>query len=209
MVKGYLLAGVVAAAVVWVSFASAGWAVAAGVVAPVLPLLMWRFAAGVWTGARTPSHFEDAAGRAEVMSGTQFEDYVATVARRCGLPVVMTPLSGDWGVDLIVGRRPNRLAVQCKRAARPVGPAAVQEVVAGAPMQDCAQTMVVTNNDFTPAARKLAELHGCHLIGGAQLPQLRALLRQAMSSPGPARPGPVSRFQPSLRRSPSEPRKGR
>jgi len=182
VVKAYLLAGMVAAVVVWALSGSWGWALAAGVVGPALPFLVWRFAVGVWTGARTPSRFEDAAGRAEVMSGTQFEDYVAGVARSCGLPVIMTPLSGDWGVDLIVGRRPNRLAVQCKRAGRPVGSAAVQEVVAGAPMQDCAQTMVVTNNDFTPAARKLAELHGCHLIGGAQLPQLRALLRQAVNS---------------------------
>ncbi len=117
------------------------------------------------------------------MSGTQFEDYVANVARGCGLPVIMTPLSGDWGVDLIVGARPNRLAVQCKRSARPVGPAAVQEVVAGAPMQNCVQTMVVTNNDFTPAARALAALHGCHLVTGAQLPQLRALLRSAAGPP--------------------------
>ncbi len=185
MLKAYLLVGVIAALSVWAAVGSAGWALAAGAVAPALPVLLWRFATGVWTGARTPSRCEDAAGRAEVMSGTQFEDYVAGVARSCGLPVIMTPLSGDWGVDLIVGRRPNRLAVQCKRAGRPVGPAAVQEVVAGAPMQDCAQTMVITNNDFTPAARKLAELHGCHLIGGAQLPQLRALLRRAVAGPAP------------------------
>ena len=32
--------------------------------------------------------------------------------------------------------RPDRLAIQCKRHARPVGAGAVQEVVAGAPMQD-------------------------------------------------------------------------
>ena len=29
--------------------------------------------------------------------------------------------------------------------------------------------MVVTNHEFTPAARKLAELHGCELISGAEL----------------------------------------
>ncbi len=90
----------------------------------------------------------------------------------------MTPLTGDWGVDLIVGHRPDRLAVQCKRLSRPVGAGAVQEVVAGAPMQDCTQTMVVTNHEFTPAARKLAELHGCELVGGADLPRLRSTIRR-------------------------------
>ena len=101
------------------------------------------------------------------MSGTEFEDHVARIARSCGVPVIMTSVTGDWGVDLIVGKRPDRLAMQCKRQSRPVGAGAVQEVVAGAPMQDCTKTMVVTNHEFTPAARKLAELHGCELVGGA------------------------------------------
>ncbi|MFN8227904.1 MAG: restriction endonuclease [Mycobacterium sp.] len=185
MRRAYLVAGLVAAVAVCATGAGWPWALAAFVLTPMLPM----FVKGAWTGVRTPSRREDAAGRAEVMSGTQFEDYVANVARGCGLPVIMTPLSGDWGVDLIVGSRPNRLAVQCKRSARPVGPAAVQEVVAGAPMQDCAQTMVVTNNEFTPAARALADLHGCHLVTGGQLPQLRALLRGVVprSVPRPVR----------------------
>ena len=79
---------------------------------------------------------------------------------------------------IIIGHRPHRLAVQCKRRSRPVGAGAVQEVVAGAPMQDCTQTMVVTNHEFTPAARKLAELHGCELVGGAELPRLRSTIRR-------------------------------
>ena len=90
----------------------------------------------------------------------------------------MTSISGDWGVDLIVGHRPNRLAVQCKRYSRPVGASAVQEVVAGAAMQDCTRTMVVTNHEFTPAARKLAERHGCELVGGAELAALRTTIRR-------------------------------
>jgi restriction system protein len=95
--------------------------------------------------------------------------------------VIMTAITGDWGVDIIVGHRPNRLAIQCKRQARPVGTAAVQEVVAGAPMQDCVRTMVVTNHDFTPAARRLAERHGCELVGRDELPRLRSIIRRATS----------------------------
>ena len=45
-------------------------------------------------------------------------------------------------------------------------------------MQDCTQTMVVTNHEFTPAARKLAERHGCELVGGADLPRLRSTIRR-------------------------------
>ena len=130
-----------------------------------------RFLSGALRGAATPAAREEPTTQ---MSGTEFEDFVATIARRAGVPVIMTPLTGDWGVDLILGRRPDRVAVQCKRLGRPVGPGAVQEVVAGAPMQDCTRTMVVSNQEFTPAARRLAELHGCVLVGGSQLRGLRA-----------------------------------
>ncbi|MBB2991243.1 hypothetical protein FHR72_002727 [Mycolicibacterium iranicum] len=143
---------------------------------PALALAAPRFLRAVVAGAATPGANELAVR--DDMSGTEFEDYVARIARTCGVPVIMTPLTGDWGVDLIVGHRPHRLAVQCKRLSRPVGAGAVQEVVAGAPMQDCTRTMVVTNHEFTPAARKLAERHGCELVAGSDLPRLRATIRR-------------------------------
>jgi restriction system protein len=146
-----------------------------GIVAPVLLAAIPRFLIGVARGMTTPGPAEQPSSQ---MSGIEFEDHVARIARKCGVPVIMTPLTGDWGVDLIVGRRPNRIAIQCKRQSRPVGAGAVQEVVAGAPMQDCTQTMVVTNHDFTPAARKLAELHGCVLVGGDEFTRLASTIRR-------------------------------
>ena len=151
----------------------------AAIAAPLLVAATPRFLLGAVTGvtARTEP--------AAQMSGTEFEDYVAGIARSCGVPVIMTPMTGDWGVDIIVGARPNRLAVQCKRQSRPVGTGAVQEVVAGAPMQDCVRTMVVTNNGFTPAARRLAEHHGCELVGRDELPRLRSTIRRLTVSAPP------------------------
>lgn len=157
----------------WPSGIVMGLAVAVPLLAAAAP----RFVLGAISGVSASSAPEDK------MTGTQFEDYIAHIARSCGVPVIMTPLTGDWGVDLILGRRPNRVAVQCKRQSRPVGTSAVQEVVAGAPMQDCVRTMVVTNNGFTPAARKLAEHHGCELVGRQELPRLRSTIRR-LTSPG-------------------------
>lgn len=174
-VRIYAVVAVVAGVAAWVAGAPVGWCVVVGVATPVTLAAVPRFLLGALRGVRTPHPREDPAA---VMSGTDFEDYVARVARSCGVPVIMTSLTGDWGVDIIVGKRPNRLAIQCKRQARPVGAGAVQEVVAGAPMQDCAHTMVVTNHEFTPAARKLAELHGCVLVGGEQLTRLRTTIRR-------------------------------
>jgi restriction system protein len=177
-VKLWLLAGVTAGVAAFASGIDPRWSVAVGLGAVAVLALGPHFVRGAVAGGRTPGAREFPAA---AMSGTEFEDYVAQIARSCGVPVIMTPLSGDWGVDLIVGTRPDRLAVQCKRLGRPVGPGAVQEVVAGAPMQDCTRTMVVTNHGFTAAARTLAELHGCVLVDGTQLPRLRSVIRAALA----------------------------
>jgi restriction system protein len=170
--KTYLVTGVAAGVAGYLLGLAGPWCLAVGVGAPLLLAAAPRFLRGTLVGLSTP---DDAA---EEMSGTEFEDYVARIARSCGLPVIMTSITGDWGVDIIVGKRPNRLAIQCKRQSRPVGTSAIQEVVAGAPMQDCTKTMVVTNHEFTPAARKLAELHGCELVGRSELPRLRSTFRR-------------------------------
>jgi restriction system protein len=149
---------------------------AIGVVAPVVLAAAPRFLLSTAKGAFTPGPREAIAE--STMTGMEFEDHVARIARGCGVPVIMTAVTGDWGVDLIVGNRPDRVAVQCKRQSRPVGAGAVQEVVAGAPMHGCAKTMVVTNHEFTSAAVKLAELHGCELVGGSELPRLRSIVRR-------------------------------
>ena len=171
-IRLYVLVATASGIAAYLLGAPPGWSAAVGAVAPALLAAAPHFLRGTLAGLSTR---EDVATG---MSGTEFEDYVARVVRSCGVPVIMTSITGDWGVDIIVGRRPNRLAIQCKRQSRPVGTSAIQEVVAGAPMQDCTKTMVVTNHEFTPAARKLAELHGCELVGRSELPRLRSTIRR-------------------------------
>ncbi|MFB1295292.1 restriction endonuclease [Mycobacterium sp. pW049] len=174
--KLYAALGAAAGTTAYLAGAGLPVGVLTALLVPAAVLTAPRFLRAAVVGATTPGARERAP-QAD-MSGTEFEDYVAAIARTCGVPVIMTSITGDWGVDLIIGHRPHRLAVQCKRRSRPVGAGAVQEVVAGAPMQDCTRTMVVTNHQFTPAARKLAELHGCELVGGADLPRLRSTIRR-------------------------------
>lgn len=181
-VKLYLASASVAGLGAWLLGAAPQWSLALGLVTPLVLAALPRFVAGTLVGATTAGAREDVTA---AMSGSEFEDYVARVARSCGAPVIMTAITGDWGVDIIVGKRPDRLAIQCKRQSRPVGASAVQEVVAGAPMQDCTRTMVVTNHEFTAAARKLAELHGCELVGGAELPRLRSTIRRLLEPSAP------------------------
>jgi restriction system protein len=172
--KVYLAVAIAAAVAAYLLGVSVAWSAAIGIGAPVVLAAAPRFLAAAFVGAFTPTAREGN----DAMSGMEFEDHVARIARSCGVPVIMTAVTGDWGVDLVVGHRPDRLAVQCKRQSRPVGAGAVQEVVAGAPMHGCTKTMVVTNHEFTPAARKLAEQHGCELVGSAELNRLRSTIRR-------------------------------
>lgn len=101
----------------------------------------------------------------DAMNGVEFEDYVAARLRRTGWRVSFTPAVGDYGVDLIAEKDGRSVAIQCKRHGRSVGVAAVQQVVAGARHHGCTRSIVVSNQDFTSAARQLAHTHGCQLIG--------------------------------------------
>ena len=101
----------------------------------------------------------------DAMTGTEFEDYVAARLRRAGWRVTFTPASGDYGVDLIGAKDGRSVAVQCKRLGKPVGVAAVQQVVAGARHHGCAKSIVVSNQEFTDAAIQLGHTHNCQLIG--------------------------------------------
>ncbi len=111
------------------------------------------------------------------MSGVEFEEFVAAQLRTVGWSVTYTASTGDYGVDLIAKRGGTRMAVQCKRQAKVIGVAAVQQVVAGALQHGCNQTVVVTNQAFTKAARQLATTHRCRLVGREQV-QIWAKRRQ-------------------------------
>jgi restriction system protein len=114
----------------------------------------------------------------DAMTGTAFEDYVAARLRRAGWQVTFTPLTGDYGVDLIAEKDGKLVAIQCKRHGNSVGVSAVQQVVSGARHHGCTKSIVVSNQEFTRAAKQLAFTHGCQLIG-----------RRALQSwvPSPAR----------------------
>ena len=108
----------------------------------------------------------------DAMSGAEFEAYVGGVLLHNGYLVDFTKATGDFGVDLVARRGTDVVAVQCKRRIKPVGAAAVQQVVAGAVMYQCLSTMVISNQSFTSAAVALAERHRCLLIDGSELSRL-------------------------------------
>jgi restriction system protein len=101
----------------------------------------------------------------DAMSGMEFEGYVAARLRRAGWQVGFTSATGDYGVDLIAEKDGQCVAIQCKRLGKSVGVSAVQQVVSGAMHHGCTRSIVVSNQEFTTAARQLAYTHRCQLIG--------------------------------------------
>lgn len=80
--------------------------------------------------------------------------------------------------ELIVIKNDVRIAVQCKYYSKPVGNKAVQEVIAGKDYYNCDYTCVVSNNSFTPAARKIANVSHVLLVNDNQIAdKLEELIR--------------------------------
>lgn len=92
------------------------------------------------------------------MSGWEFEQLIATKFEQLGFTVEITPVTGDYGADLIVTTNNDaRISVQCKRFKSNVNLKAVQEVVASLSHYQCDFGVVITNSNFLNSARKLAQ----------------------------------------------------
>ena len=61
------------------------------------------------------------------MDGYKFEEAVATLFENMGYHSIVTPKSGDGGVDIILTKDNKKIAVQCKHHFRPVGPNVITE----------------------------------------------------------------------------------
>lgn len=96
--------------------------------------------------------------RVKDMNGVEFERYVAAALKRKGFrKISMTPITGDYGVDITAERDGVRYAFQCKRYSSPVGVAAVQQIYSGSHKYGAERAVVVTNSTYTPNAKILAD----------------------------------------------------
>jgi restriction system protein len=120
----------------------------------------------LWTSPTTPTAVELSVRFEGVrsMSGARFEVFVADLFRAMGYRAVVLGGAGDQGVDVIVSRRDERVAVQCKNYKRRVGNRPVQEVFAGARLHRCEEAWVVAPAGFTSGAIALARSTGVSLF---------------------------------------------
>lgn len=94
----------------------------------------------------------------DVMSGTEFEEYVGFLLEQYGFgKVKVTQQQGDQGIDVIAHKNNISYGFQCKRWKKNVGNKAIQEVHAGIGYYGLDKAIVITNSDFTSSAQDLAK----------------------------------------------------
>lgn len=91
------------------------------------------------------------------MTGIEFEYFLFYKFRQRKYRVKTTPVSGDYGADLLLKKKREKIVVQAKRYQRDVGIAAVQEVIGSIAYYDADIGIVITNSYFTPNAINLAK----------------------------------------------------
>lgn len=120
------------------------------------------------------AHGHARAGELDQLSGTEFEKFLAGLFRAQGYAAELTPLTGDYGADLILIKDGQRIAVQAKRYVGSVGVSAVQEALSGQAYYQCDTAWVVTTGAFTTNALELAKKSGVKLIGRSDIGKLMA-----------------------------------
>jgi restriction system protein len=98
------------------------------------------------------------------MSGRKFEEYLQVLLRTRGYNVQLTPATGDYGADLILTKKGQKVVVQAKRYKKNVGVKAVQEIATAKSHYHADECWVITNSFFTAQAKKLASSNRVRLV---------------------------------------------
>lgn len=91
------------------------------------------------------------------MSGEEFEKFLKAHFTNLGYKVELTPVTCDYGCDLILIKDGIKSVVQAKRYTDTVGIKAIQEIIGAMQYYRAQSAMVVTNSFFTTNARELAD----------------------------------------------------
>lgn len=97
------------------------------------------------------------------MSGEEFEEFLQVVFKNMHYKTMLTPITGDYGADLLVKKNGVKTVIQAKRWKNTVGVEAVQQVVASMRYYKATDAMVITNNYYSQNAINLAKANNVRL----------------------------------------------
>lgn len=83
------------------------------------------------------------------LDGFEFEKEIAKLYRKQGYDATVTSATGDGGVDIILRKNGERIAVQCKHHAKPVGPNDVRALQGVVAAQNYSKGIFVSLNGYT------------------------------------------------------------
>lgn len=104
------------------------------------------------------------ADRLRLMSGVEFEQFVAGMFDRFGWSTELTATSGDHGIDILLRKGGQSGAVQCKRWTDAVGEPVVREFLGSIRGAKVEVGFIATTSSFTESARAFARLNGIRLL---------------------------------------------
>jgi HJR/Mrr/RecB family endonuclease len=129
-----------------------------------------------------PSTGTDLAGNVCSMTAIAFKEFIANLFREMGYAVEITPGTGDNGIDLLLRKNNQLIAVQCKRLSSPVGEPVVRDFYSALMSSGAQSGYLVTTSTFTSHAYSFAEGKRFQLVDLEALMDLAA--RRSGKAPG-------------------------
>jgi HJR/Mrr/RecB family endonuclease len=93
----------------------------------------------------------------DLMTGEEFEHFIASYFQGQGYETSLTRRSGDQGIDVIMMKNMQRVGIQAKRYSNKVTNSAIQQAVGGLRLYALDKGMVITSSYFTDSAKELAK----------------------------------------------------
>jgi HJR/Mrr/RecB family endonuclease len=103
-----------------------------------------------------------------------FEASIASLYKKQGFEIFLTPYSNDKGVDIVALKNSENYLIQAKQTKSMVGIEAIQEISAAKnyyenKFKENFKLMTITNNDYTSSAKILAYANNVNLLNRIEL----------------------------------------
>lgn len=101
------------------------------------------------------------------MTPKQYEDYIGALFAQKGYTVTVSPLSNDWGIDVIAIKDSEKIGIQAKmygESSRSVNRRVIMELYGASAYQDCNRAILATNGDILPDAIEVANKLGIEIL---------------------------------------------
>ena len=102
-----------------------------------------------------------------IMKPEEYEKYIASLFRAKGYETILTPLSNDWGIDVIATKGAENVAVQAKmygHTSRKVNRAAIMQLYGAMAYQDCTSAVLATDGEILDDAVMVADKLGIEIL---------------------------------------------